>query len=251
VGRSNVGKSSLLNALFGRPKEKIARVSSKAGHTRTLNAFGIGGINRDTAAKDPLKQLSSGALIVVDTPGYGHKSRKEWGPEINKYFEKRRQLRNVFVLIDAVHGVKTRDLTLLKHFEDNAIPYQVILSKVDKIVMTDSHSPSAEKLTRMVKKLDKVYEQVEADFRKLDQGSRPKKRDILAASAEKQLKRLQGWGGGVKIGVDAVRWAVLKSCGLDCDDQGNRRVVQDIEIQGEEEADDEEKYGWKPLILHD
>ncbi|THX46290.1 hypothetical protein D6D06_10152 [Aureobasidium pullulans] len=245
VGRSNVGKSSLLNAVFGRPKEKIARVSSKAGHTKTLNAFGVGGVNRDTAAREPLKQLSSGALVVVDTPGYGFHSRQEWGPEINKFFEKRKQLRKVFILIDAVHGVKSRDLVLLQHFEDNGIPYQIILSKVDRIVMTDSKSPGAEKLTRLVKKLDKVYEEVEEQLRTLDQGQRPKKRDLLAASAEKQIKGLQGWGGGAKIGIEAVRWAVLKACGLDCDEQGNRRMVEGLEIQGEEE-EDEEVVAWKP-----
>ncbi|KAI5273436.1 hypothetical protein E4T47_03245 [Aureobasidium subglaciale] len=245
VGRSNVGKSSLLNAVFGRPKEKIVRVSGKAGHTKTLNAFGVGGVVRDIAAKDAIKQLSSGALIVVDTPGYGYHSRQEWGPEINKFFEKRKQLRKVFILIDALHGVKARDLVLLKHFEDNGIAYQIILSKVDRIVMVDSKSPGAEKLTRLVKKLDKVYEEVEEQLKELDLGQRQKKRDILAASAEKQIKGLQGWGGGAKIGIEAVRWAVLKACGLDCDEQGNRRVVEGLEMLGEEE-EDEEVVAWKP-----
>ncbi|KAI5194490.1 hypothetical protein E4T39_08654 [Aureobasidium subglaciale] len=245
VGRSNVGKSSLLNAVFGRPKERIVRVSGKAGHTKTLNAFGVGGVVRDTAAKEAIKQLSSGALVVVDTPGYGYHSRQEWGPEINKFFEKRKQLRKVFILIDALHGVKARDLVLLKHFEDNGISYQIILSKVDRIVMVDSKSPGAEKLTRLVKKLDKVYEEVEEQLKSLDLGQRQKKRDVLAASAEKQIKGLQGWGGGAKIGIEAVRWAVLKACGLDCDEQGNRRVVEGLEMLGEEE-EDEKIVAWKP-----
>lgn len=245
VGRSNVGKSSLLNAVFGRPKEKIARVSSKAGHTKTLNAFGVGGSSRDTAAKEALKQLQSGALVVVDTPGYGYHSRQEWGPEINKFFEKRKQLRMVFLLIDALHGVKPRDLVLLQHFEMQGIPYQIILSKVDRIVMTDSKVPGAEKLGRKVAQLDKIYEGVEEQLATLDQGKRKKKRDVLAASAEKQIKGLQGWGGGAKIGIEAVRWAVLKACGLDCDEQGNRRIVGGFQIQVEEEGD-EEVVAWRP-----
>ncbi|KAH0344370.1 hypothetical protein KCU83_g8374, partial [Aureobasidium melanogenum] len=245
VGRSNVGKSSLLNAVFGRPKEKIARVSSKAGHTKTLNAFGVGGSQRDTAAKEPLKQLMSGALVVVDTPGYGYHSRQEWGPEINKFFEKRKQLRKVFLLIDALHGIKARDLVLLQHFETVGIDYQIILSKVDRIVMTDSKVPGPEKLTRQVAKLDKIYQEVEEQLSTLDEGKRRKKRDVLAASAEKQIKGLQGWGGGAKIGIEAVRWAVLKACGLDCDEQGNRRSLQGFELQVEE-YEDEEIVAWKP-----
>jgi hypothetical protein len=79
----------------------------------------------------------------------------------------------------------------------------------------------------------------------LDQGKRRKKRDVLAASAEKQIKGLQGWGGGAKIGIEAVRWAVLKACGLDCDEQGQRRVVESFQIQDEEEGD-EEVVAWRP-----
>ncbi|KAH0018135.1 hypothetical protein KCU78_g7285, partial [Aureobasidium melanogenum] len=245
VGRSNVGKSSLLNAVFGRPKEKIARVSSKAGHTKTLNAFGVGGSQRDTAAKEPLKQLMSGALVVVDTPGYGYHSRQEWGPEINKFFEKRKQLRKVFLLVDALHGIKPRDLVLLQHFETVGIDYQIVLSKVDRIVMTDSKVPGAEKLSRQVAKLDKIYQEVEEQLSTLDEGKRRKKRDVLAASAEKQIKGLQGWGGGAKIGIEAVRWAVLKACGLDCDEQGNRRTLEGFELQAEEDGD-EEVVAWRP-----
>jgi GTP-binding protein len=182
---------------------------------------------------------------VVDTPGYGYHSRQEWGPEINKFFEKRKQLRMVFLLIDALHGIKPRDLVLLQHFEMQGIPYQIILSKVDRIVMTDSKVPGAEKLGRQVAKLDKIYEEVEEQLGSLDQGKRRKKRDVLAASAEKQIKGLQGWGGGAKIGIEAVRWAVLKACGLDCDEQGNRRVVESYQIQDEEEGD-EEVVAWRP-----
>lgn len=234
-----MGKSSLLNALFGRPKERIARVSSKAGHTKTLNAFGVGGGTRDTAAKDRIKQLGAGSLVVVDTPGYGFHSRAEWGPEINKFFEKRRQLRMVFVLVDALHGVKDRDLALLGHFEDNGVPYTVVLSKVDRIVMTDAKVPGAEKLHRNVRKLGERVAEVEKRLRELDQGKREKKRDILTASAEKQIKG-QGWPSN-KIGIDAVRWAVLKACGLDCDENGVARRVEGVQVLGEEEWDKEEE----------
>ncbi len=79
LGRSNVGKSSLLNSLMGR---NICHTSSKAGRTRTMNFFAVGGADQ---AGNP------GKLVVLDMPGYGHGSREEWGLEIMKYLVGRKQ----------------------------------------------------------------------------------------------------------------------------------------------------------------
>jgi hypothetical protein len=68
----------------------------------------------------------------------------------------------------------------------------------------------------------------------------------LTCSAEKQIKGLQGWNGGARIGIEAVRWAVLKACGSDYDEQGNRWVVENYQIQDEEEELDEEVMAWRP-----
>lgn len=79
LGRSNVGKSTLLNAVMGR---NICHTSSKPGRTRTMNFFAVGG---------PDETGSPGKIVVLDMPGYGKGSRAEWGPEITKYLVGRKQ----------------------------------------------------------------------------------------------------------------------------------------------------------------
>jgi GTP-binding protein EngB required for normal cell division len=111
LGRSNVGKSSLLNALFNRPHDRLAFVSKRPGRTRAMNAFGIGGasvggarrvakagMSLEMMAEGDLKKgsemrnfIGRGGLVVVDPPGYGHGSREEWGKEVVKYLQGRKQ----------------------------------------------------------------------------------------------------------------------------------------------------------------
>lgn len=119
AGRSNVGKSSLVNALTGR--KTLARVSSKPGHTRQLNFFDLGG-----------------RLWLVDLPGYGFaqvsKSMKDaWKDLATAYLRGRPTLKRVCLLIDSRHGVKKADEETMTNFDKAAIVYQLVLTKVDEI----------------------------------------------------------------------------------------------------------------------
>lgn len=120
AGRSNVGKSSLINALTSR--KTLARVSVTPGRTRELNFFTLG---------------PESELYLVDMPGYGYarapKSEvKGWTQLIRDYLRGRRQLKRVFLLIDARHGIKANDRDTMKLLDEAAMSYQAVLTKADK-----------------------------------------------------------------------------------------------------------------------
>jgi len=120
AGRSNVGKSSLINALTGR--KSLARVSVTPGRTRELNFFELG---------------TDGALYLVDLPGYGYARAskaevKGWTRLIGDYLKGRRELKRVFLLIDARHGLKPNDRETMTLLDEGAVSYQAVLTKADK-----------------------------------------------------------------------------------------------------------------------
>lgn len=119
AGRSNVGKSSLINALTG--TTGLARTSNTPGRTQELNVF--------EAADAPLR--------IVDMPGYGFaqapKPKVEaWTRLIHQYLTGRPNLRRVYVLVDARHGVKANDLSVMNQLDKSAVSYQIVLTKSDK-----------------------------------------------------------------------------------------------------------------------
>lgn len=118
AGRSNVGKSSLINALTGR--KVLARVSHTPGRTQQLNFFNLGG-----------------RITLVDMPGYGYAKvskaqKEEWDGLIRNYLRGRPTLRCVFILIDARHGLKDVDREIMKMLDETAVSYRVVLTKADK-----------------------------------------------------------------------------------------------------------------------
>ena len=119
AGRSNVGKSSLINAVTGVPK--LARASQTPGRTQELNFF---------EQKD--------RFYIVDLPGYGFAAAPEkkvqvWTRLIHDYLRGRPTLRRVFLLIDARHGIKTVDENIMKMLDKAAVSYQLVLTKADKL----------------------------------------------------------------------------------------------------------------------
>ena len=118
AGRSNVGKSSLINALTGR--KGLARASNTPGRTQEINFF------------------TAGDIYVVDLPGYGFANApvavvEKWQRLLKRYLQGRQTLRRVFVLIDARHGAKAVDEELMSLLDSSAVTFQVVMTKTDKI----------------------------------------------------------------------------------------------------------------------
>jgi GTP-binding protein len=152
VGRSNVGKSSLLNALTG--QRALARVSRTPGRTQQFNFFNL-----------------ADRFMLVDMPGYGYASvgkqlERMWATLADDYFKNREQLRRLFVLIDSRHGLKDNDRMLMDWLNRLVVPYQIVLTKVDKTKAAD---------------LQLIQEQVLNELRK-NAAACP---DVLLTSSEK------------------------------------------------------------------
>lgn len=139
AGRSNVGKSSLINALLNR--KDLARASNTPGRTQELNFFDVG---------DP-------ALFrIVDMPGYGYAKApiatvKKWRFLVNDYLRGRTALKRAFLLIDSRHGIKDVDREIMEMLDSAAVSYRIVLTKTDKIKATELAAVQADTATKLRK----------------------------------------------------------------------------------------------------
>ena len=138
AGRSNVGKSSLINALLNR--KSLARTSAEPGRTRELNYFDLG----------------EGQLWLVDLPGFGYAKvskaqAAKWMQLTRNYLRGRANLRRVFLLVDSRRGLMEADLETMALLDTAAVPYQILLTKTDK-VKRDALAALNEELSITLKK---------------------------------------------------------------------------------------------------
>ncbi|OAK96449.1 GTP-binding protein engB [Phaeosphaeriaceae sp. SRC1lsM3a] len=217
VGRSNVGKSSLLNAVVDADiKSLLARTSATRGFTKTMNFYGIGpgaGVLMKREHNGHQKFIGTG-VALVDMPGYGDGSLASWGTEIMKYIQNRKQLRRVFVLLDAEHGIKDKDRSLLATLRLAGVSHQIILSKMDKIYVPDSKNVVQYlgvkryplKPKGSVAALHAKMEAMQPDIQPPVGGGAVG--ELIACSSETFME-------GRRLGLDHVRYAILKAAGLD------------------------------------
>ncbi|XP_015152090.2 GTP-binding protein 8 [Gallus gallus] len=115
IGRSNVGKSSLIRALFSLAPEVEVRVSKTPGHTKKMNFFNVGKY-----------------FTLVDMPGYGYRAPEDFVDMVEAYLQERHNLKRTFLLVDAVVGIQSTDLIAVEMLEEFGIPYVMVLTKIDR-----------------------------------------------------------------------------------------------------------------------
>ncbi|KAI5286370.1 hypothetical protein KEM54_006846 [Ascosphaera aggregata] len=187
LGRTNVGKSSLINLLVSKQICKSSRIRQA---TRRLDAFEVG---------PPGRQFT-----IIDSPGYGSRAREDWGPLMEKFITQRKGLQKCFVIIDASVGPKSTDEDLLRFLQYSHVPYQILASKADKILIPgpirndDFISKMKLEFRHQLQSLNKIL------LEPLDRSS----------MAEGDLISYCGWRHQRRFGINHVRWALLRAVGL-------------------------------------
>lgn len=201
LGRSNVGKSSLLNALLLSPG--LNYVGPRPGKTKTMHAWALSPTDPKTGgALRGMKGDIETKCAVLDMPGYGHASHDTWGEEILTYLRNRKQLKRAFVVVDLLHGLKSGDLTMLKLLRKQGISTQVVASKCDKMKETEGQL--------MVQGL---WDQIESEGSG-HPGLRPLGEVLVVGNVGDGRKNDSVHYKNMR-GVAEVQWAILRAAGLE------------------------------------
>lgn len=142
IGRSNVGKSSLINMLLGR--KDLAKTSSTPGKTMLINHF-----------------LVNDEWVVVDLPGYGYAARSKADRAklenmIQDYILNRRQMTNLFVLVDSRHAPQRIDMEFMEWLGENGVPFSIVFTKLDKLTSTAAKKATEVYLTALLERWEEL-----------------------------------------------------------------------------------------------
>lgn len=175
IGKTNVGKSSLINSLLTHIKDKkppeIVFASKKAGFTQTLNCFNVG--NR---------------FKLIDSPGYGMKGTSQQGEQILKYMQNRNELKRVYLLIGAKEGFNDNDYMIIDLLQSSGLPFEVVFTKVDKL-------KSQTQLLENIKELNEQFPGMDYN--------------LIFANTEITKKFEK------KFGIEELRVSIFQACSLD------------------------------------
>ncbi|KAF6840234.1 ribosome biogenesis GTP-binding protein YsxC [Colletotrichum plurivorum] len=211
VGASNCGKSTFVNALTGAaPSKTLAQESDRAGKTVSMNAYGVGSLaglppRRTMSPEGAGEAAPTHGMLLVDTPGYGHASRTEWGREIAEYLEKRTMLRGVVLLLSAEKRVSQQDWQIMRMLADAGRPAMVVFTKMDKALREGRKGGRGGIAERL--------REVERCFAKSGWDGWVPKVPITAA----KMERGKGWKYDPtrsEAGMAGVRMAVLEMAGI-------------------------------------
>ncbi|KEF55034.1 uncharacterized protein A1O9_08687 [Exophiala aquamarina CBS 119918] len=196
LGRSNVGKSSLLNHVTY--DDHLNRVSQTPGATKTMWAWSLAARSRQDGGAIPgWGGDCRPKLTVVDLPGYGYGSDAEWGNEIITYMKNRKELRRAYVIVDALQGITQHDRKILDVLRTLTVPYQMIVSKCDKSGWHGSQTA-----------VESVLEPIRAEA-ELGSSKHAGLGELILVGG------LQSGSSTTPYGVENLQWSILRAAGLD------------------------------------